>query len=272
MKILISIDMEGIWGLTSWAEPQERISYYMTKEAKLVTELILKHSRNSKLVLVDAHGSGNNLIPDQISDRVSIVRGTPREYYMVETLDSSYNACIFIGYHAPIGYFPGQMDHTYSSSTFYEITINGKIVGEAEINGYLAAYYNVPVILISGDDVLFNFSQKNFPKTQFVITKRAISRFSAELFPYSQVVQNYSEAIERALDNIKNIPPLDLTPPFTIEITTNDTLITHLVAQIPGSTLVTGRKISYNSSDFREIYKFLRVASYLGWLSRRLES
>jgi D-amino peptidase len=272
MKVLISVDMEGIWGLVSWSEPQEKVSYYVTKEVKLVTELILKYVKNAKIVVVDSHALGYNIIPDQLPDRVSLVRGFPRQFYMMETIDSSYDACMFIGYHSPIGIYPGQMDHSYSSSSFYEVVINGKVVGEAEINGLLASYFNVPVILISGDDVLKNFSNGHFPRTEFVVTKRAISRFSAELRPYTEVVENYSRAVENALDNIKNIPPLNMTPPFTIEIMTNDTLVAYLISQIPGASLVDGRKVSFNSSDYKEIYKFLMVASYLGWVSKRLQS
>ncbi|MGB9825007.1 MAG: M55 family metallopeptidase [Candidatus Hydrothermia bacterium] len=272
MKILISVDMEGIWGLVSWAEPQEKISYFVTKEVKLVIDQLFRHSKSAKIVVVDSHALGYNIIPDQLPDRVSLVRGFPRQFYMMETIDSSYDACMFIGYHAPIGKSPGQMDHSYSSGSFYEVAINGKIVGEAEINGLLASYFNVPVILISGDDVLKRFSNSHFPKTEFVVTKRAISRFSAELLPYSEVQESFSRAIEKALDNLKNIPPMEMTPPFTIEIATNDTLIAYLISQIPGASLIDGRKVSFNSSDYREIYKFLMVASYLGWVSKRLQN
>jgi len=272
MKLLISIDMEGIWGLTSWNEPQEKIAYFMTKELNLVINTIKKIHKKAEIVVVDSHSLGTNIIPDQIPSDVALIRGFPREYYMMESIDSSYDGCLFIGYHAPSGVLPGIMDHTYSSSSFYEIAINGKTVGEAEINGLLAGFYGVPVILISGDNLLFEFSQKNFPNTPFVITKRSLSRFSAELLPYEKVIKDYESAIEKAFDTIKDIKPLEPTPPFTIEIATLDTLSAFLISQIPGTSLISGRKVSYSSPNFKDIYKFLMVASYCGWASKRLQS
>ena len=270
MKLYISIDMEGIWGLTSWKEPKEKIAELMTQELNLVLNCIKKYTKNPEIVVADSHSQGDNLIVSKLPDDVSIIRGFPRNYYMMEGLDNSFDGVLFIGYHAPVGMIPGQMDHSYSSSTFYEVSINGKKVGEAEINGMLAGYYGVPVILISGDDVLENFSKPFFPKTQFVITKRAISRYSAQMIPYKSLVEQYEKAIKNALESIKNIKPFELTPPFTIELEVTDTNAAYLISQIPGAVLVNGRKVSFSSTSFLEIYRFLMVSAYLGWVNRNL--
>uniref|UniRef100_A0A7V3ZWW9 Peptidase M55 n=1 Tax=candidate division WOR-3 bacterium TaxID=2052148 RepID=A0A7V3ZWW9_UNCW3 len=270
MRLYISIDMEGIWGLTSWREPKERISELMTQELNLVLSFIEKYAKNADIVIADSHGQGDNLLVSKLPENVSLIRGFPRNYYMMEGLDESFDGVLFIGYHAPVGILPGQMDHSYSSSTFYEVSINGKKVGEAEINGMLAAYYGVPVILISGDDVLVNFSKLFFPDTQFVITKKAISRHSAQMVPYKSLVEQYNRAIKTALDSIKRIKPLELRPPFTIELEVNDTGAAYLISQIPGAVLVSGRKVSYSSSSFLEIYKFLMVSAYIGWVNKNL--
>lgn len=270
MKLYISIDMEGIWGLTSWRESREKVSELMTQELNLVLSLIDKYAKNSEIVIADSHSQGDNLIVSKLPENVSLIRGFPRNYYMMEGLDESFDGVLFIGYHAPVGILPGQMDHSYSSSTFYEVSINGKKVGEAEINGMLAGYYRVPVILISGDDILMNFSMSFFPDTQFVITKRAISRFSAQMVPYKKLVDQYNSAIKSAIESIKKIRPLELRPPFTLELEITDTNAAYLISQIPGAVLVSGRKVSYSSSSFLEIYRFLMVSAYLGWVNRNL--
>lgn len=270
MRIYISIDMEGIWGLTSWKEPKEKISQMMTNEVKLVIESMKKHDRHLSVVVCDSHGHGDNIIPDLLPADVTLIRGFPRGYYMMEGLDSKFDGCLLLGYHAPAGVLPGQMDHSYSSSTFYRVVINGKEVGEAEINGFLAGYYQVPVLLISGDDVLYNFSKGNFPQTQFVVTKRSISRYSAELIPYLELIKRYDDAIEKAFASIDRIEPLEITPPFTIELELLDTSAAYLISEIPGSVLISGRKVSFSTSSFLDIYKFLIVASYIGWVNRNL--
>lgn len=270
MKLFISIDMEGIWGLSSWRESQEAISRYMTNELNLILSIIFKHNKNAEIYIADSHSLGENLIVNDLPKNVHVIRGFPRSTYMMSGLDNSFSGVFLIGYHAPIGFNPGVMDHTYSSSTFYKITINGKIVGEAEINGMLAAYYGVPVLLISGDDILHSFSQKNFPETQFVITKKAISRFAAEMIPYDELVKRYENAIKKALESIGKVKPLDLRPPYTIEVELIDTSSAYLVSQIPGAVSLDGRRVSFSTSDFMELYKFIMVSSYLGWINRNL--
>lgn len=270
MKLYISVDMEGVWGLTSWKESGDKISKYMTNELNLVIKLVKKYAKDTTIVVSDSHAQGDNILVEALPEDITLIRGFPRTYYMLEGIDNNFDGCFFIGYHAPIGIFPGQMDHSYSASTFYEVTINGKVTGEAEINGLLAGYHHVPVLLISGDDVLSSFSSKNFPSTQFVITKKALSRYSAELIPYGQLVQRYESAIERALHSIGKVKPLEITPPFTIELELIDTSSAFLISQIPGTTLLSGRKVSYSSSNFVDIYKFLSVASNMGWINRNL--
>ncbi|MGB4729596.1 MAG: M55 family metallopeptidase, partial [Candidatus Hydrothermia bacterium] len=94
--------------------------------------------------------------------------------------------------------------------------------------------------------------------------------YSAELIPYGQLVQRYESAIERALHSIGKVKPLEITPPFTIELELIDTSSAFLISQIPGTTLLSGRKVSYSSSNFVDIYKFLSVASNMGWINRNL--
>src|SRR5207302_1705255 len=78
------------------------------------------------------------------------VPGIPRGLAMMQNLDGSYDAALFIGYHARAGTPRAILDHTYSG-TIAGVRVNGTEVGETGINAYLAGHHGVPVVLVTGD-------------------------------------------------------------------------------------------------------------------------
>ncbi len=48
----------------------------------------------------DSHGSMRNIIADQLDPRASLISGSPKPLSMMQGIDSSFDACIFVGYHA----------------------------------------------------------------------------------------------------------------------------------------------------------------------------
>ena len=155
----VSLDMEGIGGLTSWQElrkespSSERMKKLATEEVNAAIRGIRNAGRKiGEIVVCDSHANGENLLIDEMEAGVYLVKGTPRNYYMVEGISKKFDILFFIGYHAMMGTKKAGMDHSYSSRIIYNIKINGKLVGETEINAALAGYYKVPLGFVSGDD------------------------------------------------------------------------------------------------------------------------
>lgn len=265
MKIFISLDMEGISGLTYWKEKDEKIEKFMTDEVLAVIDGIKDFEKNVEIVLCDSHSYGRNLDIKRIYEDVKIISGYPREFYMISGIDESFDAGIFIGYHAPVGSLNGEMDHTYSSSTIFEVKINGFNVGEAEINGAFLGEYNIPVVLISGDDKLKKFSSTFFPQTTFVVTKESLGRFSAKLYHPEFVHKILREETKNSLKNVKNIKPLRFEKPINIEITFINTLMAEFASLIPNSKRLDGRRVFYESNSYKEIYNFLMASLSLAY-------
>ena len=145
MKAFISIDMEGICGVVSeietdpikGGEAYQRNRHLMTQEANAAVEGCLKAGATEVLV-ADSHWNFDNLIPEELHEAAMLLRGTPRSFSMVQDLDSSYDAALFIGYHARAGTPRAILDHTYSG-TIASVRVNDTEVGETGINAYLAA-------------------------------------------------------------------------------------------------------------------------------------
>ena len=265
MKIFISIDMEGISGLTYWKEKEEKIERFMTDEVLSVIEGIKEFDKNSEIIICDSHSYGRNIDISRLPSDIKLIAGYPREFYMISGIDDSFDAGMFIGYHAPVGTKDGGEDHTYSSSTIFEVKINGKVVGESEINGGFLGEFNVPVILISGDDKLKDFSSEFFKGTEFVVTKKSLGRFSAELLNPDYVHKILKEKVKEVLKNYKDIKPLKFDKPINIEITFINTVMAEFASLIPGSKRVDGRKVSFSSNSYKEIYNFLMAALNLAY-------
>ncbi|MGH7636767.1 MAG: M55 family metallopeptidase, partial [Gemmatimonadaceae bacterium] len=129
LKVLISVDMEGITGVVSGEQlgpsgfEYARFREFMTAEAIAAVEAA-KESGATEIVVVDAHGNGQNLLIDRFPPDVRIVRSWPRPLGMMHGIDSSVAAAVFIGYHSATTNMQGVRAHTISSGTFAGIFLN----------------------------------------------------------------------------------------------------------------------------------------------------
>ena len=135
LKVHISVDMEGIAGVVTGDQigPQGfeygRFREFMTKEA-LAAVTAAKEAGATEIVVADAHGNGENLLVEQFPADVKIVRSWPRKLQMMAGIDQTFDAAVFIGYHASTTNPSGVRAHTFSSATLTKVTLNG--VGGAE--------------------------------------------------------------------------------------------------------------------------------------------
>lgn len=279
MNYFISLDMEGIAGLTSWSETNQEQRELMTGETCAAIEGIRSVDSEAAILIADSHSRGQNLLLDKLPQDVQVVRGYPRPLYMVEGADKSCDAALFVGYHAPIGTRNGSMDHTYSSSAIYEVLANGHVVGETELNMVLLARLGIPLIFASGDDQYCAFSRQFFPHTMFVTTKWATGRYSQRtLMPEASrnLIREGSAAATRRLmeqgrstlaeEQLQGDIQHDVlvTSPSTWTVRFLTTSACDVAAWIPGSRRSGGRELSYTSDEPTELYRFLMSCTVAG--------
>jgi len=157
LKVHISVDMEGIAGVVTADQlgPEgfeyERFREFMTKEA-LAAVAAAKEAGATEIVVADSHGNGESLLVEQFPADVKIVRSWPRKLEMMGGLDGTFAAAIFIGYHASTTNPTGVRAHTFSSATLTRVTLNGVEMSEGAWNAAIAGRFDVPVVMVSGDD------------------------------------------------------------------------------------------------------------------------
>lgn len=199
MKLFVSVDMEGIWGVSSWEfMKSDEARELLHKEINLFLDAVESVEPDAYVLMVDSHSYGENIIRSRLKTnlKLDLISGYPRPNYMMTGIDETFTGTVFLGYHTHAGGW-GAMDHSYSSAAIYRVAINGTEVGETTINGLLSHYYGVPVLLVSGTEELRGEVQQNLSEAVFHATNRTWSRFAAQSM--HQALGELRETTERAL-------------------------------------------------------------------------
>lgn len=266
MKLYISVDMEGLAGITNWkdeTEDRERFRNAMNEQVEWVLEGISKSKHNKEIThiyIADSHGGGQNLSYDRLNDkdeRVWLVSGSPRPQYMMPAMDDSFDMVFLVGYHAGAGEAASSMDHTYSGASVQNIYINGQLMNEGTINSaYAGIVHKVPVGLIIGDSGLERQMKGEgmMPWPEFVCTKQSLSRFSAVYKPKKLLEEETIAAVKKALDENERPQLYTLQAPYHCRMDLTNAAKCDQVQQMPGIHRTAGRTVEFESTSFTEIY------------------
>ena len=266
MKLYISVDMEGLAGITNWkdeTEDRERFRNAMNEQVEWVLEGISKSKHNKEIThiyIADSHGGGQNLSYDRLNDkdeRVWLVSGSPRPQYMMPAMDDSFDMVFLVCYHAGAGEAASSMDHTYSGASVQNIYINGQLMNEGTINSaYAGIVHKVPVGLIIGDSGLERQMKGEgmMPWPEFVCTKQSLSRFSAVYKPKKLLKEETIAAVKKALDENERPQLYTLQAPYHCRMDLTNAAKCDQVQQMPGIHRTAGRTVEFESTSFTEIY------------------
>src|SRR6188474_2027577 len=156
LKVFISVDMEGLAGVVTSTDVSEtgRDYEHFRKIMAGETNAAITGAFNAgatEVVVRDSHGAKQNLLPADLDPRARLLRGAssaPKN--MMEGIDATFGAAVFIGYHARAGTPDAILAHT-SNGNVVDFSINGTSLPEAGYNALVAGLYDVPVVFVSGD-------------------------------------------------------------------------------------------------------------------------
>src|SRR3954469_11668244 len=164
MKVFVSSDMEGTAGVVDWSQclPGEREyeHYRALLQAEVNAAITGAMDGGATEFLVnDSHSSMQNLRPAELTlrpggfaGRAPYLSGRHKPLYMMQGLDGSFDAVFFVSYHGSMS-TASPLSHTYNPNAIAEVSLNGTVVGESGINALVALAHEVPVVLVTGDDV-----------------------------------------------------------------------------------------------------------------------
>lgn len=263
LKIYISVDMEGITDVIHWNEIFEKNPEYnyfrkmMTAETNAAIEGALAAGA-FEIIVRDAHGSGRNLIPDELNENAQLIRewsGGPME--MMEGIDNSFDAAICVGYHAKASTPNATLKHTMSGRVL-DLKVNGISLPELGWNGLIAGYYNVPVVFVSGDQAICDQAISLFADIETVAVKKGIGAACLNLHP-KRSRELIRDGVQTALERVEMFKPLQYQPPFLIELFFKDEIYANRAAWYPGAKRVDELGVSLEVDDFFDAMRFFKL-------------
>lgn len=266
LKIYISADMEGVVGAVTGDQlgpggfEYERFRKFMTAEVNACIEAA-REAGADEILVSDSHGNGENLLIEKLPDDVMIVRSWPRELGMMEGIDDSFDGAIFLGYHASTDNMQGVRAHTMSSASITSVKINNTVMPEAGINALIAGYFDVPVILVTGDDIVVEETRNLIGDVEGGIVKWAYSFHSAKTLTPNAAYKVIGEKTKAALNRIDDFKPYKLNGPLTLELSLKNYRPVELLAYYPGAERINSHTIRLVAKDIIEVSKFLRFVT-----------
>ena len=261
-KIYISADVEGLNGITSFKQTlPEFVDDYAQMRPQLHFELNgliqgLKNAGVEEIVINDAHNTMTNITLTELPEDITLISGKPKKVSMMYGLDESFDGVIFFAYHS-MATSSGVLAHTFNTN-FKSVWLNNQKISEAILNGIYAKYFDVPIILATGDDVFCSEIKKNLPDLQTITTKKVISSTAAICEKNDILAQNYIKAGE----NIKSFAECNyqISDFYELKVEVETEPLAKSIAEEIGITYETNFVV-VKSSDYVEIYTTLQKIS-----------
>lgn len=268
LRVYISADMEGITGVAS-ADQLGPASFEYQQARQWMTAEVLaaiqgaREAGATEFVVSDSHGNGESLLIDRFPNDVpvTIVRSFPRPLGMMEGIDSSFAAVIFIGYHASTSSMTGVRAHTISSALLTRVSINGTTMSEAGINAAIAAQYGVPVVMITGDDVIVAESKQRFGAIEGVAVKRAIGFHSAATMTPEAGQALIRQRAKIAVGRRAEMRPYAMSKPMTLEVSFKNYRPVELLGYLSNVQRIDSHSVRYMPRDMMDLSKFLEFVT-----------
>ena len=264
LKIYISVDMEGVAGVVTADQlgpggfEYERFRHFMTNETMAAV-----HAANqagaTEIVVSDSHGNGESLLIDEFPKDVQIVRSWPRHGGMMAGLDSSFDAALFIGYHASTTNTRGVRAHTFSSAHLTRVSLNGNAVTEGEFNAAYAGALGVPVVFASGDDAALEELKSRLGNIEAAETKKNLSFHSAETLTPEVSCERIGAGAKAALVRLHDFKPYVIKTPVTLEISFKNYMPAQMLSYLRIVQRVDSHTIRFVGKDMAEVSDFVDV-------------
>ena len=257
LKVHISVDMEGIAGVVTGEQlgptgfEYGRFREFMTKEAVAAVDAA-RAAGATEIIVADSHGNGQNLLIEQFPNDVKVIRSWPRRLGMMAGVDADVDAAIFIGYHAGTNNPTGVRAHTFSSANLTRVALNGVDVTEGSWNAAIAGQFNVPVIMMSGDDAAIAEVRKVIGNVEAAETKRSLGFHSAITVTPATSTRLIAVRIAAAFKRRADFKPYKVAGPLTVDVTFKNYMPAEVLAYLPMFERTDSHSVRFRAKDMAE--------------------
>src|SRR5215472_17196119 len=245
MKVFLSSDMEGTAGVVDWEQcvgqgPEAAAGRkLLLAEVNAAIEGALAGGA-TEVVVNDSHSTMRNLPPGELKGGASYISGSHKPLYMMQGLDDSFDAVLFVSYHGSIG-APAGLSHTY----------NPRAVMEARLDG-----------VVTGDRSACDETTALIPGVHTAVVKEAVSRLAAHSLHPDRACELIRETAQRAVAGASAIKP----PPLagaTLEVDVRTTDIAEAASWVRGVERTGDRRLRFGGDSPLSVYRSFCAAILL---------
>lgn len=268
MKILIAVDMEGISGVVHWDHvtpghaEYERFRRVMTHDVNAAVRGAFEAGAD-EVIVTDGHWDNRNILVEELDPRARLNSGGPSPLSMVQGVDLETSGVMFVGYHARVGTPNAILDHTWSDTRVANLWLNGNLIGEIGLNAAVCGHYDVPVIMISGDQSACGEAVELLGAVEVAVVKRATGRMGAECLPPAAAQQKIQEAAARAVNRLRMgraAQPYHIGSPITVTIEFVHSEMADGASILPDVRRPEGKRIEWTADDMPSAYRSFQAA------------
>jgi len=270
MRVLVSVDMEGIAGIVDGEDvapgkaEYERNRKLITGEASAAVRGVLDYEPDAQVLVSEAHAGFRNLLPDLLDRRAELLRGKPKPDGMLSGISDGVHAAIFIGYHGKAGTARSVLAHTIHGGVVADVRCDGLSLGELGLNAALAAAAGVPAVLVAGDDSVAAEAADVVPGMHAVVVKRALGGSAAASLHPDEACDRIELEVPKALADRDSVRAPRFEGPVRLEVDVLVPRMTERALLMPGVELAGPRTLSYHAPDFPTAYRVIQLITMLG--------
>lgn len=269
MKVYISMDAEGISGIYKLAQVMPGHKEYdwartmMANDVNAAAEGAFRAGAE-QVIVNDAHNGGDNLLIDQLDERIDLISGGIRPLGMAQGCDLGADVALLIGYHRRKG-AKGVISHSYAYGSMMELWINGKLASEHDLVGYCIGAHGVPVVFLSGDDLVIEDAKESIPGIYTAETKVAISNNSALCHHPKRNAKTIADTVEQAIRNYKKdgIRPMQIEGTAQIDVRYSAEAQAEQAMRAPNTIRLNENTVRYQAEDYLTAYRAFMTGTSL---------
>ena len=204
-RVLLALDLEGVNRVVGepynglyrdtpqWHVAREQAALEVNAAAEALFDAGVE-----RVGLWDNHAGGGNVDADALDSRIELICADlkqPRMYFA----DGEFDCICFFGYHAMEGTLGGVLAHTMNSKAVQYYKLNGKYIGEVDIDAYIAAQKGMPSRFFAGGNIACKQAKRAVEEIITVTTKEEHSRNDATFRDNGELLEDIKNNIVLAV-------------------------------------------------------------------------
>lgn len=181
-RVLLALDLEGVnnvvgeayMGLGHDTEQWKVARVQAVKELNVATQALFD-AGVEKVGVWDNHGGGNNVDPSALDSRIELINA-PLSLPRMSFIKDNYDCICYFGYHTMEGTLSGVLAHTMNSKEVQFYKLNGKYIGEIDMDSAIASSYGIPSRFFVGGNIACSQAKRSVPDIVTVVTKTELGR------------------------------------------------------------------------------------------------